>query len=449
MDFLNFRIQIVVRLIIIVLLGYGAFYVIAETTFWLLAFWFTLFSILLFIDLLRYVERSNRDLGHFLMAIKQNDFSNVYPENRKRSKNLYQAFNVITREYIKLRSEKESNFHFLKTVVEHSGVPLLAYDKSDEQITLINESAKNLFHIPHLTKMESLARVNEDVLKVSRALESDEKILLKTEIGGELIHLSITSKELLLQDQRHKVLAFHDINSELDQNEIESWQKLIRVMTHEIKNSVIPISTLAEVANQMMVNNDGNTISLKELDSEDEDDLKTSLSTIEKRSKGLVRFVTSYGDLAKVPKPQLEECDLNEIITQIVDLEKPEGEKYGVRIGKDIPKVPTMLMLDAQMIEQVLINLIKNGIEVLDGQENALIDISLTRNQQSVQIIVRDNGPGMDKETLENIFVPFFTTKEKGSGIGLSLSRQIIRAHKGSLKAWSRPGEGARFEINL
>ncbi len=446
---MRFRIQIVLRLILILVFGWAAFYFIARTSFWLLFFWFILFAILLLIDLVRYVEKSNRDLSNFLVAIQQNDFSNIYPEKKSRSKALYRAFNIITREFIKLRSEKESNFHFLKTVVEHSGVPLLAYDTRQRKITLVNEAAKELFHIPHLTKLESLSRINQELLDTVMDLKSNEKVLLKTEINGEIFHLSVLAKELVLQQERFKVLAFHNINSELDQNEIESWQKLIRVLTHEIKNSVIPISTLTEVINHMIIDEEGRPISLSDLDEEENDDLRTSLQTIEKRSKGLVRFVASYGDLAKVPRPQLEVCDVKELISQIVDLERQEAEKRGITITTDLPDREVTHLLDQQMMEQVLINLIKNAIEVLDGQKDARIILSLTKPGQSVSIRVMDNGPGMDRDTLENIFVPFYTTKEGGSGIGLSLSRQIVRAHKGNLRVSSKPGEGTVFEIMI
>ena len=247
------------------------------------------------------------------------------------------------------------------------------------------------------------------------------------------------------------MVAFHDINSELDQKEVESWQKLIRVMTHEIKNSVIPISTLAEVINDLVVADDG-TSRIKELDNEDEEDLVVSMKTIEKRSKGLVKFVTSYGDLAKVPKPQLEQVDLKELVADLVTLEHKELE----RAGTSIEFYPTSggaveLTIDPEMIEQVIINLIKNAHEALkeSQQSSPKIQLRLSKYAHEVVLTVEDNGPGMDQETLDQVFIPFFTTKKEGSGIGLSYSKQVMRAHKGNLKVRSKLGEGTTFELRF
>ncbi len=447
----NFRLQVVLRLLIVFVLGFASYYVITEKAqFWLLFCWLVLFTIIAFIELIRFIEKSNRDLGHFLMAIKQNDFSNIYPENQRRSDTLHKAFNTITREFIKLRGEKESNYHFLKTVVEHSGVPLMAFDVRDDRIALVNESAKELFKLPHITKLEGIRRVNEDLLHAIRKLDADGKILVKTEIFGEQVHLSVVAKPLKLQSNEYKVIAFHNINSELDQKEIESWQKLIRVLTHEIKNSVIPISTLTEFINQMMEEYiDPETGNLRSLSQEDEEDLMTSLKTIEKRSKTLVKFVSSYGDLAKVPKPAPENTDLVQLLQQVISLEKKEAESKGIDLQLNAYVKKMEKNVDPGMIEQVVINLVKNSIEILEDQEDGKIVLEIKENEGACRIRVKDNGPGMDKSTLENIFVPFYTTKEGGSGIGLSLSRQLIRAHGGTLTVSSKPGSGAVFEINL
>jgi nitrogen fixation/metabolism regulation signal transduction histidine kinase len=323
--------------------------VINYTPFWLVFGWLLLFCILALFELVRYVEKTNRDLSNFLLAIQQNDFSNTYPENRTEHHDLYRVFNIITQEFLKIRTEKESNYHFLKTVVEHSGVPLLAVD-AHLNVTLVNDATKELLGIPHLTRLASIRRINEELYQALLTLRSDEKVLLKVQLGEELVHLSVLAKSVILSSESHKVLALHNINSELDQNEIESWQRLIRVLTHEIKNSVIPISTLSEVINQMVTSPEGSDLPLTDLDDEDEEDLRSGLRTIEKRSKGLVRFVTSYGDLAKVPRPQIEPSDIREMILQIADLEQREAEKYGITIRTQLPMGSYQYPIDQQMI---------------------------------------------------------------------------------------------------
>ncbi len=444
----KFGVAVIIRIILILLLGFGAIYVITFTPYWLIFCWLVLFVFVGIIELLYFIDRTNRDLSNFLLAIRQNDFSNVYPENAKNRPGLYHAFNVITSEFMKLRNEKESNYQFLKTVVEHSGIPILAVNETGN-IVLANEALKELLDIPHITKLESLNRISGLLYKAVSELESDEKALVKVEVNKELIHLSVQAKELFLMQEKHKIVAFHNINSELDQNEIESWQKLIRVLTHEIKNSVIPISTLSEVINQMLKGEESEHISLSSLNEEDEEDLKSAVNTIEKRSKGLVRFVTSYGDLAKVPKPKPENCDVKHMINQIVKLESVVAARQNIKIKTQLPDEKCYFDLDSQLIEQVLINLIKNGIEAMNEQGEGELTIALQPLSRGLHIEISDTGPGMDKETMENIFVPFFTTKKDGSGIGLSLSRQIIRSHGGSLKVRSTPGKGTAFEILL
>ncbi|MEQ9307001.1 MAG: ATP-binding protein, partial [Marinoscillum sp.] len=335
-----------------------------------------------------------------------------------------------------------------KTVVEHSGVPLLAYDTEDERITLINQSVKDIFRIPFFTKLSSLSRVDAELVRAARELSTNEKVLIKVHIQEELVYLSVVARELILGGKRHKVIAFHDINSELDQKEVESWQKLIRVMTHEIKNSVIPISTLAEVINDMCEDKNGGS-GINHLSEEDQEDLLVSLKTIEKRSKGLVKFVSSYGDLARVPKPQLERIDLVAMLRDVVVLEEKQMNKHHIKLRTNYPDAEVWLQLDPEMIEQVIINLIKNAMDVLSEEvRNAsFIDINLKRHLGEVILSVSDNGPGIDQETIDQIFIPFFTTKKEGSGIGLSYSKQVMKAHNGNIKVKSKLGEGTTFEL--
>lgn len=443
----SFRFQILLRIITILSLGYLAFYIGAYTPFSLLVFWIVLFALITFFDLVRFLEKINRDLTNFLLAIKQNDFSNVYPENRRNSKSLYNAFNIITNEFIKVRSEKESNFHFFKTIVEHSRVPLIAYEVKDERVSLINEAARELFKIPYLTKLNSITRASQELYKAILDLRSNEKVLIKVELAEELVHLSVIAKTIVLKEKTYKVVVFHNINSELDQQEIESWQKLIRVLTHEIKNSVIPISTLTEVINQMISDENGNDIPLETLDSEDEEDLRTGMRTIEKRSKGLVKFVNSYGDLARVPRPQMESVNLNLLVKGAIDFESKAFDN--VKFDLSLPRREVLAEVDPSLIEQVLINVLKNAIEALSETKDGVVKVSLWQTKEEIVLGIQDNGPGIDRETLSNIFVPFYTTKKDGSGIGLPLSRQIMRAHGGNIRAHSSIDNGATFELRL
>lgn len=442
MNLYKFRINVIIRIVLIIVLGVSAYFFLIETPFFLVSFWLILFVVILFFNLLRYIEKSYRELTNFLLAIKQNDFSTVYKESDTHFKNLHEAFNIITREFKRLSSEKELNYHFFKTVVEHSGVPLLAYKRNDHTVKLMNDAMKELLGLQHFTRLQYLERYYPALSTMILEMEDGDKSLIKLKIYESDVHISILARKIMLYGEDFMIIALHNIDSELDQKEIESWQKLIRVLTHEIKNSVIPISTLAEVSNQLLSENE-----LEHLNDEDKEDLKISVRTIEKRSKGLVKFVEAYGSLAKTPKPVLQQVDLTDLVKQTIKLQHVECKNRKINLDFKPNQKSIRVMIDREMIEQVLINLIKNAIEAIEKEGN--ITVSLSQNSQKVKVSVEDDGSGMDDETRENIFIPFFTTKEKGSGIGLSLSRQIIKAHKGTMRVYSEPGKGTRFDIQL
>jgi len=446
----NFRIKIVVRIILILTLGFGTMFVLTRTHFWLVSIWLGLFFILLIFELIRFLEKSKKELANFLLAIQQGDFSNTYPQKSKKESNynLYKAYNIINAEFQKIRRQKESNFHYLQAIVEHSGVALICYQEKDGEIKLMNKAAKGLFQKPYLKNISYFQKIDPELLKSITGLNSGDKVLMKSVLHGELLHLSILAKELRMDDELFKLVSFQDIKAELDEHEVDSWQKLIRVLTHEIMNSAIPISTLTSVINQK-INTNKNKKPLAHLSTEDEEDILGGLKTIENRSKGLIQFVESYKTLTRLPKPKFEILNVNELFNRVATLMKSDIGK--ARISLNIYKSDKKIAIkaDPQMIEQILINLIINAKDSLAGISDPVIEL-MSVNQKDKDIIrVIDNGCGMDAETLSNIFVPFYTTKKKGSGIGLSLSRQIMRLHKGSISVQSAQGKGSVFNLEF
>ncbi|MCG8386719.1 MAG: hypothetical protein MJA30_14315, partial [Cytophagales bacterium] len=304
----TFRLKILLRIFLILAFGFSAVYILTQTYFWLVSIWLFLFMFITFYELIRLIERSKRELSNFLLSIQQNDFSNTYSMKAidKRDYELHYAYTTITGEFQKLRREKESNYHFLQAVVEHSAVPLVGYRENDLVITLMNEAAKDLFKKPYLKTAKALSKIDKSLGQKVLALESGQKELAKILINNELLSLSVMAKELRLDGELYKLVSFQNIKAELDEKELDSWQKLIRVLTHEIKNSAIPISTLTEVVNQMITDSDGELKDLSTLDKEDLEDLKLGIKTVQKRSKGLVNFVNAYGQLAKIPQPKIQ-----------------------------------------------------------------------------------------------------------------------------------------------
>jgi len=444
------RLKILLRIVLILAFGFGAIYVLTQTYFWLVSVWLFLFMFIAFFGLIRHIERSKRELSNFLLSIQQNDFSNTYSSKAwdKWDYELHYAYTTITDEFRKLRQEKESNYHFLQAVVEHSAVPLIGYRENDLEITLMNEAAKDLFKKPYLKTAKAIGRIDKSLGEKVLQLESGQKELARILINNELLSLSVMAKELRLDGQLYKLVSFQNIKAELDEKELDSWQKLIRVLTHEIKNSAIPISTLTEVVNQMITGEDGELRNLSTLDKEDLEDLKLGIRTVQKRSQGLVSFVNAYGQLAKIPQPRIERVKVSDLVTNVLSLLQYDLKKSGIKVEAFIdPSIS--ITADPELMEQVLINLLKNAREALQGSKQPTIEIKCRVDQGKTTLSVEDNGPGIDPETLEQIFIPFYTTKKEGSGIGLSLSRQIMRAHKGNLSVHSELGAGTRFYLTF
>lgn len=441
MRYKYFRLNVVLRILALLVLGYSGFYILTQTHFWLVSFWLFLALVIVLISLIRYVERSRRDLTYFLLSIKQNDFSNSFPYEKTDELNF--AFHEINQVMKNLRNEKASNYLYLQTVVEHVRVAVLCFDE-DDKVTLSNKAAKELFQKDHISSIASLAKVSEEVARKVEQLKSGERELVKVKIGGTLLNLSVQVTTFKLQDKDYKLVSFQDIKSELEEKEIESWQRLIRVLTHEIKNSVIPISTLSEVILQVF-KTEVQAKNSSQTEAEAYQDIVGGLETIEARSKGLAHFVNTYDQLTKVSKPEFSTVQLLPLVNRIENLFKPDLEAANIDFKVKVD--PTLeVNADANLLDQVLINLVKNAIEAIKDQPYKSIQLSTRLEQDKVILSVRDNGPGIPDEVLDNIFVPFYTTKQSGSGIGLSLSRQIMGLHKGSIAVKSS-SEGTSFEL--
>jgi two-component system nitrogen regulation sensor histidine kinase NtrY len=450
MIFRNFRLNVLVRVVLLLGLGYAAIFVWTQTHFWLVSFWLGLAAFLLTLDLLRYVEKSDRELVSFLDAIRQNDFSNSYASPRPHAPNerLRRTLHGLMRVLQRLSQEKESNHQYLQTVVEHVSVALVSFE-TNGRVALLNTAAKQLLGKPFLLDLSSLRTVDPALYEAVRSLRPGKPALVKYLHQGSLLTLSLQSTFFRLKDHDYTLVSFRDIRPELEQQEAESWQKLIRVLTHEIMNSVIPITNLSEVVNEMLAEKSDGEHSPAAFAPEEVADLRGSLQTIGRRSKGLAQFVKAYGQLTRLPPPNLQEVPVAGLLERVVRLLRPGLEARGIRLElTPLPPLGLSLPLDPEQIEQVLINLLLNAADAVDGSPTPTIALGCTAGAGGQTLLqVRDNGPGIPPEELEQIFVPFYTTKPQGSGIGLSLSRQIMRQHHGSLRVQSEVGKGTVFTL--
>lgn len=434
-----------------VVLAIALAFVLTNTEWFFTPLVISLLFIIVAANLIYYVNKTNKDLGSFLLAIKQGGFTSGFTSGSRGTTydQLSNAFNEVIEEFRKISIQKESQFHYLQTVNENIGVALISFTSNGE-IEMMNPAAKNLLNKPYLRNLNDLKKVDRDLYRVIDNLESGNKELLKIVLDGELVHLSIQAKQFILQEKEFKLVLLQNINNEIEAKEVEAWQKLISVLTHEIMNSVTPIISLITAVNSILQNDEGIKKKIDTLQPEEIEDIYGSLKTIENRSKGLLKFVNAYKDYSKTPEMNPIDFDIIQLIRRIASLLNPDMEEKNIKLSLITSEQKIKTKADAELIEQVLINLIKNAIEVLEGCSNPEIKIFIRKTEDNrVDISVSDNGPGIDHEIIEKIFVPFYTTKKKGTGIGLSLSRQIMKLHNGNISVKSEPGKGTEFSLKF
>ena len=403
------------------------------------------------IELIHFVEKSNRKLISFLDFVSHQDFSSSGGGTGlgKSFDDLSGAYQIIAKEMRRLNVEKEANSQYLASVVDHINVALLCLS-SDGEINLMNRQAKQLFHSPYLYNLKGLEKIDPKLPQIIGSLKNNEHRLLDIDIANENMKLAVHATDFQLLNRDYKLISFQNIRDDLEQQEIDSWQKLVSVLTHEIMNSVTPIISLTGVIKDKMILESGEGPRIGELSQDELHDLQRSVESIESRSKGLHRFVQTYRQLTDIPAPNNSKVAISDIIENLRALMSPELEKRSVALVVNGKMDDLYIDADQQQIEQVLINLIKNAMEALTDRPNPEIRLHIEQtNSTNLVIQIADNGVGIDPEHLEQVFVPFFTTKQHGTGVGLSISRQIAAQNKGILSVISVFGKGSTFSLRF
>jgi signal transduction histidine kinase len=305
-----------------------------------------------------------------------------------------------------------------------------------------------------LKNITAIKKVSETLHDEIIKIDGSDGVLIKYEKNGELMQVLLKATELKLNNEYVKIVTLQDIKNELDEKELESWQKLIRIINHEVMNSMIPLSTLTNVNKSVLQEVKANRKSDKSNLSEEDRlaDVIEGMEIIESRSKGIMEFVKSVKSLTNISKPSFVEIRINDLLNRVYTLLNPEFENTHVDLVLRLPTVNFTTTGDLELLEHALINLIKNAREAFDSSESGQVNkvtLSAGRKDGFTVITVQDNGSGMSAEVQENIFVPFYTTKKGGSGIGLALSRQIMRLHKGQLLCSSEEGKGSVFTMRF
>jgi len=445
-----FRWNLVWRLIAILIVGSAAIYLLVNTPFWLLSMWLFLAATGLTMGLVRYAEKNYRSLGDFLMAIDQNDFSYLGNIRKlKKDSRLGSAFNHIADLIERLRLDAQSSFQYLQTVVNHVEVGIVCYDEQGK-ISLFNRAACSLLGISHLSHIRFLYHLDPEFHQLILGIKPGERKLYRLERDGKLYQLSVLATRFRKESLSFKLVSFQNIRGELEEKEMESWYRMTRVLTHEIMNSAIPISNLSGMVYEALVKDDGDLQDLDKLEGEEEQELKMSLKTIQSRSNGLVKFVNATRQITRLPDPDLEMVDVVSLVRRVLSLYSQKLRGLHVGCHLKAPDHHVQIKADPGQLEQVLINLLQNAIDAVKDQDQPAISfyVGVTADNQT-EIRVTDNGAGIPPEVRDNLFVPFYTTKKNGSGIGLSLSRTIIHNHKGKMEVRSREGVGSEFIIYL
>ena len=434
----RFRLRVLWRFVLLLAVTGGFWFVLLYQHWYITAFCLFLVLLGLLYDLFNYLEKTNRELVRFFSAIRYEDFTQRFPTENKSGSfaDLYQELNNTIAAFQRIKADKEANHLYLQNLVAHMRIGIITFNSAGE-VNLMNQAAKDLLQVPHLTRIQGLQRVSPELVEAIETLENEESKLVVLTSPEEQQLLTVKASTFRLQGQTLKIISLQNIRSEMEEKELDAWQKLIRVLSHEIMNSITPVISLTNSIGTLVEAELLNREENEEPDEEVIQDIRTGLQTIEKRSEGLLHFVEKYRKLTRIPKPRLQNLDLNELLAGIQQLLQREFRESGVDLQVRLPNTPLFISADGDMIEQVIINLAKNAMEACQECPAPQVEIKAYADAQEnnrPKIEIKDNGKGIPQEILDQIFVPFYTTKRNGSGIGLSLSRQIMRLHKGSLR---------------
>ncbi len=453
MVFKNYRFNIIFRIILLTICIFLFFYFTLQNEMYFVAPVIAVVLILFQIaSLIRFLDKTNRELTSFLESIRFSEFTRSFNIEGMGGTfdELNKAFNEVMEDFQKVRAEKEENFHYLQTIVQNIDVSVIAYT-TDGSIELINKAAKKLFQVTSIKNIKALETLSHELVDTLLNIRPGENKLVKVQDEDDILQLAIYSTTIKIKDKVIYLVTIKDIQTVLEEQETEAWQKLIRVLTHEIMNSITPIASLSSTLDLMVKGvNNREDITEVSFDRESVNEIQEALQTINKRSTGLLHFVNTYRNLTRIPKPNFKVCFIAELFNNITALLGDDLEKNNVALAVKVEPESLEFTADEQLIEQVLINLVKNSMHALAGCADAKIRLHGFLNKRGrVTLQVADNGAGILPDVLDKVFIPFFTTKPSGSGIGLSLSKQILRLHNATITAHSEPGKETVFTMTF
>jgi len=396
------------------------------------------------VEFYRFQRKAHSELEQFVESVHYRDFSRYFDVKHAPVdlQPLRKGFNEINTTFKVISREKETQYQYLQKILELVDTGILSYEEQTGEIVWMNESLKKMLQLPYLKTIYSLGKRDEELSRQIIALKPGESKIGTAHLEKTPFKVLLSATAFQTDGKIYKLIAFQNVNEALDETESKAWQKLLSVLTHEIMNSIAPISSLAETLKSRLQQ----SVAVLNNDSGSVDDLEIGIETIKRRSEGLLKFAETYRNLNRITTPNLRKVYVRDIFENLLRLMQPTIEQKNIELETILKDTDLTLEADINLLEQVLINLVVNAIEAVKDKAHPRIVLTgyISNNRKTV-IKVADNGNGIPDELLDKIFIPFFSTKKSGSGIGLSLCKQIMMLHKGHIQVQSVEGEGTAF----
>jgi two-component system nitrogen regulation sensor histidine kinase NtrY len=446
----NLYLNIILRVLLIVILSALLGYLIVKDQSFRYSLICLIAIVVLTISLISYLNSTNRKVRFFFDSVRNDDSSLSFPVDTKNKtfRELNKSMNTVNQQIQKLKIENRSQEQYFQILIEHLATGIITYD-SKGYILHANSSAKKLLSIEVLTHIQQIERIDEKLYQTIKNIRPSERRLISISNDQDEIQLSLKATSFRSNNAELVILSIQDIKSELEEKELESWMKLIRVLMHEIMNSITPITSLSETLSHIY-GSDGMPVSPEQVTSKTITTTLQGLNVIKEQGKGLMSFVESFRKLTRVPEPEKKNFKVSDLISRVQILYSSLNKSDRVSLSVSLKDPEQEILADQNLISQVLLNLVKNALEANEDNPDGQIKIVTgTDTNNRPEICVIDNGPGIPEENIDEIFVPFFTTRQTGSGIGLSISKQIMRVHCGNLKVKSIPGKETVFCLSF
>ncbi|WP_108245674.1 sensor histidine kinase [Muricauda brasiliensis] len=445
----NFYIQLILRVIFITITAVVLAFSVAFKWYFSLGLFVLILGAQVF-SLITFINRTNRKIAYFFDAIKNEDFTLRFPEGVtiESFKELNRSLNRVNGLIQEVHMQLQIREQYYQEILKQASIGIMTYNEKGH-ILFANPTLEKLLDYTPLNHIKQLKQVDETLYQIFKNFNPFERKLFQLSNEREQIQLALKSTPLMLNGQSLQLVVVQDIHKELDEKETESWVRLIRVLTHEIMNTITPIASISDSIIKYYRKGDKIT-PMEELEEVQIKNTLKGLEVIKEQGGDLMDFVQSYRSLLHVPEPNkslVKGKDLLEKIDVLMSARLVDGESEFATVchPEDLE-----FYIDEKQISQVLINLGKNALQAVESTNGGKVQMIAGIDENGSKFIdIRDNGPGISPEVMDEIFVPFFTTKSEGTGIGLSLSKRVIQLHGGSIQVRSVPGSETVFRLTF